>query len=82
VRGRHGGRTIGAMGHDSTYGVTGLAPVYARVLTLRAEGLSDEAIAIALGVTIEAVPALIEVAARKRANHRDSEMTAGEDRAT
>ena len=49
----------------------GLAPVYRRVLALHDAGLSDEAIAVILGVTREAVPALVEVAARKHARRSD-----------
>ena len=44
---------------------SGPAPVYGRALALRDSGISDEAIAATLGVAVEAVPALIEVAARK-----------------
>jgi len=66
VRVRTEERTIAVVGTDSTDGLPGLAPVYGRVLALRDAGLSDEAIAITLGVTVEAVPALVEVALRKR----------------
>ena len=54
------------MGTDSTDGLPGLVPVYGRVLARRDAGLPDEAIAMTLGVRVEAVPALVEVALRKR----------------
>jgi hypothetical protein len=45
-----------------------LAPVHGQVLALRDAGLSAAAIAAIVGVAVESVPVLIEVAARKRAN--------------
>jgi len=48
--------------------LAGLAPVHGQVLALRAAGFSAEAIAAIVGVAVESVPVLIEVAARKRAN--------------
>jgi hypothetical protein len=61
----NGHAAAGAASSDG--GADGLAPVYGRVLALRDAGLSDEAIAVTLGVTCEAVPALIEIATRKQA---------------
>lgn len=48
--------------------LAGLAPVHGRVLALRDAGLSAAAIAAIVGVAVESVPVLIEIAARKRAN--------------
>jgi hypothetical protein len=59
-----GGRTIGSVGAEHS-GAEGLAPVYRRVLELHDAGVSDEAIAVILDVTLEAVPTLIEIATRK-----------------
>jgi DNA-directed RNA polymerase specialized sigma24 family protein len=44
-----------------------LSPVYREALRLQAAGHDDEAIAAALDVTVEAVPALLLLARRKRA---------------
>lgn len=55
----------------------GLAPVYRRVLALHDAGLSDEAIAVILGVTCEAVPSLIDVAARKHSRRSDDPRASG-----
>jgi hypothetical protein len=83
VRVRNRERTITVVGRDYTDGemapttgssgdpcsLVGMAPVHERVLALRDAGLSAEAIAVILGVAVAAVPALIEIAARKRAKH-------------
>jgi len=42
-----------------------LAPVYRNALRLQAEGHDDQHIADALGLTLEAVPALLLLARRK-----------------
>ena len=52
------------MAHDRE---TALAPVYQDALRLRSEGHDDEAIAAALDLPVEAVPALLQLAERKRA---------------
>jgi hypothetical protein len=44
-----------------------LSPVYREALRLQADGEDDEAIAEALELTVEAVPALLLLAARKQA---------------
>jgi DNA-binding CsgD family transcriptional regulator len=44
-----------------------LSPVYREALRLEAAGETDEAIAAALDITVEAVPALLLLAERKRA---------------
>ena len=59
-------------------GLARLAPIHGQVLALRDAGLSADAIAVIVGVTVEAVPALIEVATRKRANHATAASTEGE----
>jgi hypothetical protein len=46
---------------------TALSPVYREALRMRAAGLGDEDIASALGLTVEAVPALVLLAERKLA---------------
>jgi hypothetical protein len=87
------GRGIGVVSRDSTDdghaalsaasshgGADRLAPLYGRVLTLRNAGLSDEAIAVTLGVTYEAVPALIEVATRKQAKRDSTAERSGHER--
>jgi hypothetical protein len=48
-------------------GTPALSPVYREGLRLRAAGEDDEAIARALGITVEAVPALLLLAERKLA---------------
>jgi hypothetical protein len=50
-----------------------LAPIYGRAVELRDAGASDETIARALGVVVEAVPTLIEVALRKQAHQADGD---------
>jgi DNA-binding NarL/FixJ family response regulator len=45
-----------------------LAPIYGRVLDLLEAGASNEAIAAVVGISVEAVPALVDVATRKEAN--------------
>ena len=64
----HDGRTIATVAKDSAD--RGLAPIYGRAIELRDAGASDEAIAVTLGVTCEAVQTLIEIATRKHANRR------------
>lgn len=68
-------------GPADSIGRTGLAPVHERVLELRDAGFSDEAIAAISGVALEAVPAAIEVAARKRGNQPNAGENADEVRA-
>jgi hypothetical protein len=46
-----------------------LPPVYRDALRMQAEGASDESIAAALHITVEAVPALLLLAERKLAGH-------------
>ena len=49
---------------------TGLAPIYERALDLRNVGASHEVIAVATGVDVEAVPALLDLADRKHARRQ------------
>jgi hypothetical protein len=58
-----------------------LAPIYGRVMELHDAGVSDEAIAVTVGVAVEAVPALIEVAVRKHAHHADAHTPRTDERA-
>jgi hypothetical protein len=51
---------------------TSLPPVYREALRLKAGGATDDVIAAALDITVEAVPALLVLAERKRAG-RDSD---------
>jgi hypothetical protein len=59
----------------------GLAPIYGRALELRDAGASDETIAVTLGVVVEAVPTLIEVAVRKRAHEANADTPRKDERA-
>jgi hypothetical protein len=52
------------MAHD---GDPSLSPAYREALRLKAEGEDDAAIAAALDLTVEAVPALLVLAERKQA---------------
>lgn len=55
------------MGEEGEDGEGALPPPYREALRLRAEGRDDVAIAVALGVAVEAVPALLLLADRKQA---------------
>jgi hypothetical protein len=52
------------MSHD---GDVSISPVYSEALRLKAAGEDDHAIAAALDLTVEAVPALLVLAERKQA---------------
>lgn len=52
-------------------GAGALSPGYREALRLRALGHDDQAIAAALGVAVEAVPALLLLADRKRTRADD-----------
>ena len=57
--------------------IDGLPEVYARALRLRAQGLSDVAIAEALDVPAEAASALLRLAAAKLARAQPPETAPG-----
>ena len=49
----------------------GIAPIYLRALDLRNAGASNEAIAVVVGVGIEALPALLDLAVRKQTSRQE-----------
>lgn len=68
MRVRNGGLHDGRMAGDEH---PSIAPVYREALRLQAAGCDDAAIAEALGLEVEAIPALLLLARRKQQRAED-----------